>query len=248
MDPAQSVTLLVAMGAGLLSFLSPCVLPLFPSYLAFIAGLSFDDLRLADGNPHLRRRVVRNALAFILGFFVVFVALGASFSFLGQLLFGYQQFIRRIGGVLIVLFGLYIAGALRAPWLMRERRVRLEGRQGTVLGAALVGVTFGSAWTPCVGPILGSILLLASTAGSAAAGVKLLTAYSLGLAIPFFLGSLAVERSLRFLDRFRGWLPLVDKVAGAILVTMGILVFTNYVSVLNAYFIRLTPQWLWKRL
>ncbi len=248
MDPPQSVTILVAGGAGLLSFLSPCVLPLFPSYLAFIAGLSFDDLRLADGNPHLRRRVIWNALGFILGFFAVFVALGASFSFLGQLLFGYQQVIRKIGGILIILFGLYIAGLLRIPWLMRERRLPLEGRQGTALGAALVGVTFGSAWTPCVGPILGSILLLASTAGSTAAGVKLLTAYSLGLAILFFLGSLAVERSLRFLDRFREWLPLVDKVAGAILVTMGILVFTNYVSVLNAYFIRLTPQWLWKRL
>ena len=248
MDPAQSVTVLVAMGAGLLSFLSPCVLPLFPSYLAFIAGLSFDDLRLADRDPRLRRRVVWNAPAFILGFFVVFVALGASFSLLGQLLFGYQQIIRKIGGVLIVLFGLYIAGMLRIPWLMRERRLRLEGRQGTALGAALVGVTFGSAWTPCVGPILGSILLLASTASSTLYGVKLLTAYSLGLAVPFFLGSLAVERSLRFLDRFRRWLPLVDKAAGAILVTMGILVFTNYVTVLNAYFIQLTPQWLWERL
>ena len=248
MDPAQSVTVLVAMGAGLLSFLSPCVLPLFPSYLAFIAGLSFDDLRLADRDPRLRRRVVWNALAFILGFFAVFVALGASFSLLGQLLFGYQQVIRKVGGVLIVLFGLYIAGMLRIPWLRRERRLRFEGRQGTALGAALVKVTFGSAWTPCVGPILGSILLLASTAASTLDGVKLLTAYSLGLAVPFFLGSLAVERSLQFLDRFRRWLPLVDKAAGAILVAMGILVFTNYVTVLNAYFIQLTPQWLWERL
>jgi cytochrome c-type biogenesis protein len=152
---------------------------------------------------------------------------------------------RQAGGPL---FGLYIAGLLRIPWLMWERRLSLEGQQGTALGAALVGVTFGSAWTPCVGPNLGSILLLASTAGSAAVGVKLLTAYSLGLAAPFFLGSLAVERSLRFLDRFRRWLPLVDKAAGAILVTMGILVFTNYVSVLNTYFIQFTPQWLWKRL
>ena len=232
----------------MLSFLSPCVLPLFPSYLAFIGGLSFEDLRAADGNPRLRAQVVRNALAFILGFSVVFVALGASFSLLGQWLFSYQEVIRKLGGILIVFFGLYIAGLLRVPWLMRERRLRLGGRQGTAFGAALVGVTFGAAWTPCIGPVLGSILLLASTAASTLDGVKLLTAYSLGLAIPFFLGSLAVERSLRFLDRFKRWLPLVDKVAGAILVIMGILVFTNYVTVLNAYFIGLTPQWLWERL
>jgi cytochrome c-type biogenesis protein len=247
-ESSQGVTMLVAMGAGLLSFLSPCVLPLFPSYLAFIGGLSFDELRSADQSPRLRAQVVRNALAFILGFSVVFVALGASFSYVGQLLFRSQHVIRQIGGVLIILFGLYIAGVLRIPWLARERRFQLAGQQGQAVGAAIVGVTFGAAWTPCVGPILGSILLLATTTNSTLDGVKLLTAYSAGLAIPFFLASLAVERSLRFADRFKRWLPLVEKVAGALLVIMGILVFTNYVSVLNTYFIRLTPEWLWRRL
>jgi cytochrome c-type biogenesis protein len=248
MESSHGVTMLVAVGAGLLSFLSPCVLPLFPSYLAFIGGLSFDELRSADHTPHLRAQVVFNALAFILGFSLVFVALGASFSYLGQLLFRYQNIIRRVGGTLIILFGMYVAGVLRIPWLMRERRLQLAGQQGQAVGAAIVGVTFGAAWTPCVGPILGSILLLATTANSTLDGVKFLTAYSAGLAIPFLLASLAVERSLRFADRFRRWLPLVDKVAGAVLVLMGVLVFTNYVSVLNTYFIQLTPEWLWRRL
>ena len=248
MESSQGVTVLVAMGAGLLSSLSPCVLHLFPSYLAFIGGLSFDELRAADHTPRLRAQVVRNALAFIPGFSLVFVALGASFSHLGQLLFRYQDVVRQMGGLLIIVFGVYIAGVLRLPWLARERRFQLTGQQGKAVGAAIVGVTFGAAWTPCVGPILGSILLLATTADSTLSGVKLLVAYSAGLAIPFLLASLAVERSLRFADRFKRWLPLVDKVAGAILVIMGILVFTNYVTVLNAYFIRLTPEWLWRRL
>jgi cytochrome c-type biogenesis protein len=248
MESAQGVTMFVAVGAGLLSFLSPCVLPLFPSYLAFIGGLSFDDLRSADHTPRLRAQVVRNALAFIVGFSAVFVALGASFSYFGQLLFRYQEVIRQIGGLLIVLFGVYIAGLLRIPWLARERRLRLAGKPGKAVGAAAVGVSFGAAWTPCVGPILGSILLLASTGNTTLDGVKLLTAYSAGLAVPFLLASLGVERSLRFLDRFKRWLPLVDKAAGAVLVIMGVLVFTNYVSVLNTYFIQLTPAWLWRRL
>lgn len=248
MDSSQGVTIFVAVGAGLLSFLSPCVLPLFPSYLALIGGLSFDELRSADESARLRFQVVRNALAFILGFSLVFVALGASFSVLGQILFRYQHMVRQIGGFLIILFGLSIAGVLRIPWLARERRFRLAGQEGKAVGAAIVGVTFGAAWTPCVGPILGSILLLATTANSTLDGVKLLAAYAAGLAIPFLLASLAVERSLRFTTRFKRWLPLVDKVAGAMLVVMGVLVFTNYVSVLNTYFIRLTPEWLWRRL
>jgi cytochrome c-type biogenesis protein len=192
--------------------------------------------------------VVRNALAFILGFSLVFVALGASFSYLGQLLFRYQDVVRQMGGLLIILFGVYIAGVLRLPWLARERRFQLTGQQGKAVGAAVVGVTFGAAWTPCVGPILGSILLLATTTDSTLAGVKLLMAYSAGLAVPFLVAALAVERWLRFADRFKRWLPLVDKVAGVILVIMGILVVTNYVSVLNTYFIQLTPEWLWRRL
>jgi cytochrome c-type biogenesis protein len=248
MESSPGVTMLVAVGAGLLSFLSPCVLPLFPSYLAFIGGLSFDELRSADHTPRLHAHVVRNALAFILGFSLVFVALGASFSYLGQLLFRYQSVIRQIGGILIILFGMHIGGVLRVPWLVRERRVQTAGQQGKAVAAAIVGVTFGAAWLPCVGPILGSILLLATTADSTLDGVKLLMAYSAGLAVPFLLASLAVERSLRFADRFKRWLPPVDKVAGVVLVIMGILVVTNYVSVLNGYFIQLTPEWLWRRL
>ena len=189
-----------------------------------------------------------NALAFILGFSVVFVALGASFSLMGRALFDSQAVIRKVGGVLIVLFGLYLIGLLKLPALMREFRPSLQNRPAGFFGSALVGVVFASGWTPCVGPILGSILTLASTVGSGAAGITMLGAYSLGLGIPFFASALGVGAFLRFFARFKRFLRAVDVVAGLVLVAVGSLLFTGYFTVLNTYFIRLTPEWLLRRL
>jgi cytochrome c-type biogenesis protein len=241
------VTVLLAMGAGLLSFLSPCVLPLVPSYLSYVAGVSFGELEAA-GDAEKRRIVVINALAFILGFSAVFVALGASFSLIGRALFDYQAGIRKVGGVLIVLFGLYLIGLLKLPALMREFRPSLQNRPAGFLGSALVGVVFASGWTPCVGPILGAILTLASTAETGTTGIAMLGAYSLGLGIPFFASALAVGGFLRFFARFKRFLRAVDVVAGLVLVAVGVLLFTGYMTVLNTYFIRMTPEWLIKRL
>ena len=244
----ESVTIWVAMGAGILSFLSPCVLPIFPSYLSFVTGLSFGELSGSVANTRTRRAIILNSLCFILGFSVVFMSLGASFSLLGRLLFDYQQILRKVGGVLVILFGLYFAGLLKLPFLMRNIRVELTDRPAGYLGAFIVGVTFAAGWTPCVGPILGSILLYASTARTAGTGILMLGAYSLGLAIPFFLSALALNRLLDFFDRFKWVMPAVSVAGGIFLVFVGALLLTNYFTLLSAYALRLTPQWLWQRL
>ncbi|MDD5560220.1 cytochrome c biogenesis protein CcdA [Candidatus Methylomirabilis sp.] len=244
----EALTVWMALGAGVFSFLSPCVLPIFPSYLSFVTGLSFGELSGSVDNARTRRAIILNALCFILGFSVVFMSLGASFSLLGRLLFDYQQILRKVGGVLVILFGLYIAGFLKLPFLSRTVRVELHDRPAGYLGAFVVGVTFAAGWTPCVGPILGSILLYASTAKTAETGILLLGAYSLGLAIPFFLSALAINRFLDYFDQLKHLVPIVSAVGGIFLVVVGCLLLTNYFTLLSAYALRLTPQWLWQRL
>jgi len=242
--PSAHVTILVAVSAGLLSFLSPCVLPLFPSYLSFIAGVSFEDLQGHGANVRTRRAVLWNSLCFILGFSMVFIALGAGASLLGQALFQHQDLIRKIGGVMILAMGLYVAGWLRIPLLMREWRVELHSRPAGYLGALLTGVTFAAGWTPCIGPILGSILTLASVAQTASTGVLMLAAYSAGLAVPFLLSALALQRFLRLFDRFKGLLPIITKTSGVVLIVVGILLATDYFTILSRLAFSLTPDWL----
>ncbi|HEU5319645.1 MAG TPA: cytochrome c biogenesis protein CcdA [Methylomirabilota bacterium] len=237
----------VAFSAGLFSFLSPCVLPLFPSYISFITGMSVSDLT-AELTPAARRRVLVHAAAFVLGFSLVFVALGASFSAAGQFLLDYRQWIRRAGGVLIVIFGLYIAGVLRMGFLGRTVQWQVREKPAGYLGSFAVGVTFAIGWTPCVGPILGAILSLAGTAETVQRGVGLLVAYSAGLGAPFLLSALALGPFLRFFRSYRPFIPVVERGAGALLVVVGVLVYTNYYVVLNAWAISLTPEWLLKRL
>ncbi len=243
----MNVSILVAAGAGLLSFLSPCVLPLVPSYLAFVTGISLGELR-RRGSPGTQLAVVGNALGFVAGFSLVFIAMGAAVTVLGQWLIGYRTVLQQVGGALIILLGLYLVGILRIPFLMRQLQLPLSRRPAGLLGAAVVGVTFGVAWTPCVGPILGAILTLASTTQTAGQGIVLLAAYAAGLAVPFLAAALALDWFLAFFSRFRPFLPVVDRVAGVLLVGVGLLLILNYMTILNAYFISLTPQWLLERL
>jgi cytochrome c-type biogenesis protein len=243
----QSLGVLVAFTAGMFSFLSPCVLPLFLSYLSFITGMSVADLT-ADLGVAARRRILLHAVAFVLGFGVVFVALGASFSAAGQILLDHRDTIRRIGGALIVLFGLYIAGVLRIAFFGRTQQWQIREKPAGYLGSFLVGVTFAIGWTPCVGPILGAILSLAGTAETVGRGVGLLVAYSAGLGLPFILSAMALGAFLRFFKRYRPLIPVVERAAGVILVVVGVLVFTNQYVVLNAWAISLTPEWLLRRL
>ena len=243
----QSLGVAVAFSAGLFSFLSPCVLPLFPSYLSFITGMSVDRLT-GDVDSATRRRVLLHSLAFILGFSAVFVSLGASFSAAGQFLLDYRDWIRIAGGALIIVFGLYIAGVLRIGVFGRTQQLHIQNKPAGFIGSFAVGLTFAIGWTPCVGPILGSILTLASNDRTVQQGIGLLLAYSAGLGVPFLLSSVALGGFLRFFKRYRAFIPTVERVAGVLLVLVGLLVITNYYIVLNAWALGLTPEWLLKLL
>jgi cytochrome c-type biogenesis protein len=243
----QSLGVAVAFSAGLFSFLSPCVLPLFPSYLSFITGMSVADLS-AELSPAVRRRVLVHSLVFVLGFSLVFVGLGASFSAVGQFLLDYRDWIRLVGGALIVIFGLYIAGVFRLGIFGRTAQWQISEKPAGYLGTLLVGVTFAIGWTPCVGPILGAILSLAGTAETVSRGVGLLVAYSAGLGLPFLLSAIALGSFLKFFKRYRPFIPTVERAAGVLLVVVGVLVITNKYVLLNAWAISLTPEWLLKRL
>ena len=243
----ESLGFAVAFSAGLFSFLSPCVLPLFPSYLSFITGMSMDRLT-GEFDASERTRAFLHSLAFVAGFTVVFVALGASFSAAGQFLFDYRDWIRIAGGVLIIVFGLYIAGVLRVGLFGRSAQIAIKSKPAGFVGSFAVGLTFAIGWTPCVGPVLGSILTLAGNDKTVGQGVALLFAYSLGLGLPFLLFSVALGSFLRFFKRYRPLIPVVERAAGVLLVVVGVLVASNYYVVLNSWAISLTPDWLLQRL
>lgn len=237
----------VAFTSGLLSFLSPCVLPVIPSYLSFISGVSLDEMLEPRGESVVRRRVALNSLAFILGFSVVFVSLGVSASFLGGLFTGYRNLIRLTGGALIILVGIYLLGFVKIPALDRYFQMNLKDKPAGYLGSALIGVTFAVAWIPCVGPILGAILAWAATARPLE-GILLLSSYAAGLALPFFLSALAIQSFFQFSKAFRRYLHYVHLVAGVLLIVVGLLLVTNTFIFLNTYAIRFTPEWLYRRL
>ena len=242
------VNIFVAFTAGIFSFLSPCVLPLIPSYLSFISGVSLEEMRTAHLASHIRKRVLLNSLAFILGFSLVFVSLGASVSFLASFFLSYRSLIRVLGGIFILTVGIYLLGFVKISVLERYLQFHLKDKPAGYLGSALVGMTFGVAWIPCVGPILGAILTLAATSSETRTGVFYLATYAAGLAIPFFLSAVAVNSFFEFSQKFRRYLQAVHVAAGILLIVVGILLITDYMTLLNIYAIRLTPEWLIKRL
>jgi cytochrome c-type biogenesis protein len=232
----------LAFVAGLLSFLSPCVLPLIPSYVGFLTGLTLEELEVR------RDTALLHALWFVAGFSLIFIALGATASALGVLLLRSQVWIGRIGGVVVILFGLYLLGVLRPGFLMRERKLQLARKPLGYLGSAFVGVTFGAAWTPCIGPILGAILTLAAAQGSVGHGAALLTAYSAGLALPFVVTALALDRFLVWFQRFRPYLVWVERIAGILLILLGLLLLTDRFTLIAGWLQGLTPAFLKSRL
>jgi cytochrome c-type biogenesis protein len=244
---AESLGILVAFSAGLFSFLSPCVLPLFPSYLSFVTGMSVDRLT-SEVSVSERSRILLHSLAFIAGFTAVFVSLGASFSAAGQFFLEYRDWIRIAGGLLIIFFGLYIAGVLQWGPLGRTRQLQIRSKPAGFIGSFAVGLTFAIGWTPCVGPILGDILTLASSERTVGHGVGLLFAYSAGLGLPFLVFSLGLGFFLRFFKRYRPFIPVVERAAGVLLIVVGVLVATNYYILLNSWTLSLTPEWLLRRL
>jgi len=242
------VNVFVAFAAGVFSFLSPCVLPLIPSYLSFVSGVSLEEMRSEQACSRVRWRVVLNSVAFIIGFSLVFVSLGASASFLGGLFLGYRNVIRIAGGVFIVLVGLYLVGVFKIAALERYLQFNLKDKPAGYLGSIAVGITFAVAWTPCVGPILGATLALASTAGEVNRGTLLLTSYAAGLGLPFFLSALAINSFFQFSQQLRRYMHIVHILGGVLLIIVGFLLITDYMTMLNAYALRFTPHWLLERL
>lgn len=230
----KDVSFPLAFVAGLFSFLSPCVLPLVPSYVSFITGVSFEDLTGNVDRRRIRHLTITNSIAFILGFSAVFMALGASSSAVGRFLFTYQDWIRIIGGVLIIVMGLFVAGFLKIDFLTRDRKVHLSGKPVGYAGTFLVGMTFAAGWTPCIGPILGTILLYASTKGSAVYGFKLLAVYSLGLAVPFFASSLALNSFLSYSKKVLRYMRVIMVLSGVLLILFGVMLLTNRIGELSA--------------
>lgn len=244
----SDVNIFVAFAAGVFSFLSPCVLPLIPSYLSFVSGVSLDEMRNEQGLSRVHWRVLLNSIAFIAGFSLVFVSLGASASFLGGLFLDYRNTIRIVGGVFILLVGLFLVGAFKIAALEQYLQFNLKDKPAGYLGSILVGITFAVAWTPCVGPILGAILALASTAGEVGRGVLMLSSYAAGLALPFFLSALAINSFFQFSQRLRRYVQAIHTAGGALLIIVGVLLITDYMTLLNAYALRFTPTWLLERL
>jgi cytochrome c-type biogenesis protein len=245
----ENVSLLAAFGAGLLSFISPCVLPLIPGYLSYISGLSLDEMRgtaivtgggtVAVARPvGARRQVVVSSLAFIVGFSLVFIALGAAASALGQFLAQRQALFNRIAGAVIIIFGLHTMGVLRIEWLYQEKRVHTSRKPAGFLGAAVVGIAFAFGWTPCIGPILAGILALAGSQETVGQGVRLLAVYSMGLGVPFLATALMIDRFFSAMGRIRKHYHTIEVVSGVLLVAIGVLIFTNQFTVIARW---LTP-------
>lgn len=242
MEGTVTLGALIAFSAGLLSFLSPCVLPLIPSYVTFITGMSLDEVQ------HARRAALVHALLFIFGFTLIFLALGATASVFGRVLLAARDWISRVGGALIIVFGLYLLGVFNIRAFSQERRVHLANKPVGYLGTVLVGIAFGAGWTPCIGPILGSILIYTSSAADLGRGLVLLSMYSLGLAIPFLLAAVAINRFLAAFARFRSAMVWVNRVGGVLLIVIGVLLLTNYFTLLAGYLQAITPEALRSRI
>lgn len=235
------VGILTAFGAGLLSFLSPCVLPLIPGYLSFMTGLTTAELASEKGSSW---RVLGPALLFVAGFSLVFIAFGASASVLGQLLAGYRDVIEKVAGLALVGFGVLMLGVVKVPWLYGEARMDLEkSRTYGSLAALVMGMAFAAGWTPCVGPILGSILALAGASGSVAQGALLLLAYSAGLGVPFIAVALLFGRMSAALRWFSRHALAINRTAGVLLIVLGGLVFFGRLSLITSWLIERFP-WL----
>jgi cytochrome c-type biogenesis protein len=234
-----SVTLFAAFLAGVLSFVSPCVLPLIPGYLSFVSGVTLEEMRgggaLAAPTPGARRKAVISSIAFVLGFSLVFISLGASATAVGAYLMARLTLFGKVAGVVIILFGLHMMGVLRIGWLYSEKRVQTAKKPAGFFGAMVVGIAFAFGWTPCIGPILAAILAVAAAQESVVQGVKLLAVYSLGLGLPFIATALAINQFFAASARLRKHYHTIEVVSGVLLVVVGVLIFTNRFTIIAQY-------------
>jgi cytochrome c-type biogenesis protein len=230
----------LAFVAGIVSFLSPCILPIVPGYVGFVTGLSFDELQEAGGEG-VRRRAAVHAALFVLGFTAVFLALGASATALGSLVRDALPLLQRVGGVIILLFGLFMLGILRLPALMRERRFHLGSRPTGKAGSVAAGIAFGAGWTPCIGPVLATLLLYAGLEETMLRGMLLLGTYAVGLGIPFFLSAVALNWFLAGAKHVRRWSRHIQRAAGVVLVVVGLLLITGEFARMTEYLSQFSP-------
>jgi cytochrome c-type biogenesis protein len=237
----ENVSIATAFIFGLLSFISPCVLPIVPGYISFISGVSFEEMQDTEHRAKVRKRIAVNSIFFILGFSVVFIALGASATAFGHFLHDKITLIGKIAGIIIVIFGLHMTGIFKIPFLNYEKRFQAEGKRLGLLGAFIVGLAFAFGWTPCIGPILAGILTIASQQDTVGKGIILLTAYSLGLGIPFFLTGLSISAFYNIFNKFKKHLHTVEVIGGILLIFVGILIATNSLTILSGYLARWFP-------
>lgn len=236
----NDISILMAFAAGLVSFVSPCVLPLVPGYVSFISGVSIPDLQRDSARntfmDQKHRLVLLNSILFILGFSAVFILLGASATWIGGFLTLKLHFFTKIAGLVIIFFGIFKMGLIRPLMFLREFTIPIKSKNFGFAGAVLLGAAFAFGWTPCIGPVLGGILTFAGTMDQVDQGVRLLLVYSLGLGIPFFLTALGVEYFFKFFHRIKKYLGFIEKLSGLTLVAMGVLIFTNSLTLIPAYF------------
>lgn len=232
----QDVTLLAAFAAGFLSFVSPCVLPLIPGYISFVSGVSLDEMRAENQAAAASRwQVFATSLAFVVGFSIVFIALGASATAIGKFLFARLPLLSKIAGVILIIFGLHTMGLFRLAFLETEKRVHSQRKPAGAIGAVLVGIAFAFGWTPCIGPILGGILAIAGSKNTISEGVLLLAVYSLGLGIPFLITSLAINQFFNAVRRIRRYYHAIEVTSGVLLVAIGVLILTGQLTIITRY-------------
>jgi len=235
MSGAENVSIFVAISAGIISFLSPCILPVIPSYLAFITGISLEELSQQESLRKVRKKVITNSLMFILGFSIIFITLGASATVIGKFLYNNIRWFEIIGGVLVIILGLHFAGIFRLKFLDREKKIHLKKKPLGYLGTCLVGMAFGAGWTPCVGPILGAILAMAATTQDVLKGIILLAFYSAGLGLPFFLSAIILHKFFEYFKTIRKYFKVISIVGGVLLIIVGILLISGYFSSLSGF-------------
>lgn len=231
----ENVSIVVAFSAGLISFLSPCILPLIPSYMAFITGVSLEELSHEQNLKRVRKIVVVNSLLFILGFSIIFIALGASATYIGTFLAQHIRWFEIVGGVVVILLGLHFAGVFRLKFLERERKIRVQEKPIGLLGTIVVGMAFGAGWMPCVGPILGAILTMAATTQNVAKSIMLLAVYSLGLGLPFFLSGVIIHKFFEYFKILRKYFRAIAVAGGILLIAVGVLLISGYFSRISSY-------------
>ncbi len=234
MPGTENVSMLVAFTAGLISFLSPCVLPLIPSYMAFITGISIEELSAEKSLRYVRKNVIINSLMFILGFSIVFIVLGASATFLGTFLAQNIRWFEIGGGILVIILGIHFTGLFRLKFLDREKKIHMKSKPLGIIGTCLVGMAFAVGWTPCVGPILGAILTMAATTQDIGKGIILLIFYSIGMGLPFFLSAIILHKFFEYFKTIRKYFKVISIIGGVLLIAVGTLLITGFFSSLSA--------------